>query len=187
VWIWRHTGCWKYAPYFLECWWPLSRCHGWREIKLDVNARWARISLRLTSIFVCFSLFALLVVNLNDIWLHLILSYLSSNIDNEGKTFNSSCNTEHRKVILKVMSVNDFIIFYQVHILIVFFSFLQWYLSTTGKDVKAKEYRPRWKRRFLWKSIKLFASSRLCCGVFHPIVRLHWINNTLVKINTYFG
>ena len=26
-----------------------------------------------------------------------ILSYLSSNIGNEGKTFNSSCNTDHRR------------------------------------------------------------------------------------------
>ena len=28
---------------------------------------------------------------------YLATSYLSSNIDNEGKTFNSSCNTEHRQ------------------------------------------------------------------------------------------
>jgi hypothetical protein len=65
--------------------------------KLDVNARWTAISISSTGAFLVFSSFALLVMNFDRYYFGDILSYLSSNIGNEGKTFNSSCNTDHRR------------------------------------------------------------------------------------------
>jgi hypothetical protein len=85
--------------------------------KLDVNTRWAHISLRWTSIFLGFSLFALLVMNFDR---YLATSY---------PLFNRTSVTKGRLSTLlailiiveltsKVMSVNDFVISYQVNILI---------------------------------------------------------------------
>ena len=69
----------------------------WLTGKLDVNARWLHISLSSTSSFLVFSFFALLVMNFDRYLIGDILSYLSSNIGNQGKTFNSSCNTYYRR------------------------------------------------------------------------------------------
>ena len=69
----------------------------WLTGKLDVNARWPHVSLGWTNYFLPFSLFALLVMNFDRYYFGDILSYLSSNIGNEEKTFNPSCNTDHRR------------------------------------------------------------------------------------------
>ena len=60
----------------------------WLTGKVDVNARWAYIS----RFFIIRSFGDEFRSIFGD-----ILSYLSSNVGNEGKTFNSSCNTDHRR------------------------------------------------------------------------------------------
>ena len=64
----------------------------WLTGKLDVNARWPHISTSSTNTFLGRSFGDEFRSIFGD-----ILSYLSSNIGNEGKTFNSSCNTDHRR------------------------------------------------------------------------------------------
>jgi hypothetical protein len=90
----------------------------WLTGKLDVNARWPHISLSSTSIFLCFSFLALLVMNFDR---YLATSY---------PIFHRTSLTKGRLLILlailiivqitlKVMSVNDFVISHQVHFLII--------------------------------------------------------------------
>ena len=70
----------------------------WLTGKLDGNARWRHISLR-KSIDKCFPLFFIFHC-FGDEFRSIFgdnLSFLSSNIGNEGKTFNSSCNTDNRR------------------------------------------------------------------------------------------
>ena len=163
----------------------------WLTGKLDVNSRWAHSSLRLTSISLGFSLFALLVMNFER---YLATSYpiFHRTSVTKGRLLTLLAILNIVKVILKVMSVNDFIISYQVHILIICILFIPAMLFVklflvVRKSRKNKRISPEMKKAFSLKNIKLFVSSRLCCGVIHSIVRLHWTNNTLVKINTYFG
>ena len=86
--------------------------------KLDVNARWAHISLRWANVFLGFSLFALLVMNFDR---YLATSY---------PIFHRTSVTKRRlltllatliivEVILNVMCVNDFVISNQVHVVII--------------------------------------------------------------------
>jgi hypothetical protein len=95
----------------------------WLTEKLDVNARWAHISMNSTNIFLGFSLFALLVMNFDR---YLATSY---------PIFHRTSVTKRRlltllailnivEVILAVMSVNDFLISYQVYILILCILFI---------------------------------------------------------------
>ena len=95
----------------------------WLNEKLDVNARWAHISMNSTNIFLGFSLFALLVMNFDR---YLATSY---------PIFHRTSVTKRRlltllailnivEVILAVMSVNDFLISYQVYILILCILFI---------------------------------------------------------------
>jgi hypothetical protein len=89
----------------------------WSEGKLDVNSKWAHISLRWTNIFLVYSLLALLVMNFDRF---LATSY---------PLFHRTSVTKRRlltllailiivQVILRAMSVNDFVISYEVHVLI---------------------------------------------------------------------
>jgi hypothetical protein len=89
----------------------------WLTGMLDVNARWAHISTSSTSIFVRFSYFALLVMNFDR---YLATSY---------PIFHRTSVTKGRlstllailiivEITLNVMSVNDFVISYQVHAVI---------------------------------------------------------------------
>jgi hypothetical protein len=91
----------------------------WLTRKLDVNARWVYISLRSASIFLVFSLFALLVMSFDR---YLATSY---------PIFHRTSVTKGRLVTLLailiivevtsgVISVNDFVISYQVHAVIIF-------------------------------------------------------------------
>jgi hypothetical protein len=89
-----------------------------------------------------------------------ILSYLSSNIGNEGKTFNSSCNTDHRRNNFESETVNDFIISYQVHgvifciLLIPAMLFINYKLFlVVRKSRKNKRILPDMKKPFSLKNI----------------------------------
>jgi hypothetical protein len=86
--------------------------------KLDGNARWPHISLRSTNIVLAFSLFALLVMNFDR---YLATSY---------PIFHRTSVTKRRlltlfailiivEITLTVMSVNNLVISYQVHLLII--------------------------------------------------------------------
>jgi hypothetical protein len=123
--------------------------------KLDVNTRWAHISLRWTSIFLGFSLFALLVMNFDR---YLATSY---------PLFNRTSVTKGRLSTLlailiiveltsKVMSVNDFVISYQVNILILSILVIPAMLFVNyklflvvRKSRKNKRISPEIKRHFL--------------------------------------
>ena len=89
----------------------------WLTGKLDGNARWAYIALRWTNLFLDFSLFALLVMNFDR---HLATSYpiFHRTSVTKGRFLTLLATLIIVDVILKMMTVNDFVISSQVHILI---------------------------------------------------------------------
>jgi ABC-type maltose transport system permease subunit len=92
------------------------------------------------------------------------------------------------------MSVNDFVISYEVHSLILCILvipamlFIQYKLFlVVRKSRKNKRISPDIKKNaFFEKYIELFAGSRLSSGDIHSMVRLHWINNKLARNKKYF-
>ena len=89
----------------------------WLTEKLDVNTKWPHISFRLTSSFLVFSLFALLVMNFDR---YLATSYpiFHRTSVTKGRLLTLLAILIIVQIILKVMSVNDFVISSQVHLLI---------------------------------------------------------------------
>jgi hypothetical protein len=89
----------------------------WLTEKFDVNAKWAHIFLSLTGIFLLFSYFALLVMNFDR---YLATSYpiFHRTSVTKGKLLTLLAILIIVEVILKVMTVNDFLISYQVHAVI---------------------------------------------------------------------
>ena len=89
----------------------------WLTGKLDGNARWPHISFRLTSTFLAFSYFALLVMNFDR---YLATSYpiFHRTSVTKGRLLTLLAILFIVQVILEVMSVNDSVISYQVHFLI---------------------------------------------------------------------
>ena len=89
----------------------------WLTGKVDGNARWAYIALRWTNLFLGFSLFALLVMNFDR---YLATSYpiFHRTSVTKGRFLTLLATLIIVDVILKVMTVNDFVISGQVHILI---------------------------------------------------------------------
>ena len=104
-----------------------------------------------------------------------ILSYLSSNIGNEGKTFNSSVLAILIivDVILKVMSVNDFAISYQEHGVIFSILFIPpmlfinyKLLLVVRKSRRNKTISPEMKKTFSFKTISSCLLAVACVAVF---------------------
>jgi hypothetical protein len=95
----------------------------WLTGKLDVNARWCHISSRSTNRFLGFSLFALLVMNFDR---YLATSYpvFHRTSVTKGRLLTLLAILIIVEVILAVMSVNDFVISYQVHLLILCILFI---------------------------------------------------------------
>ena len=89
----------------------------WLTRKLDVNARWAHISLRSTSAFLAFSLFALLVMNFDR---YLATSYpiFHRTSVTKGRLLTLLATLIIVEITLNAMSVNNFVISFQVHGLI---------------------------------------------------------------------
>ena len=89
----------------------------WSTGKLDVNARWAHISLRSANMFLGFSYFSLLVMNFER---YLATSYpiFHRNSVTKGRLLTLVAMLIIVEITLKVMTVNDFVISDQVHILI---------------------------------------------------------------------
>jgi hypothetical protein len=132
----------------------------WLTENLGVNARWAYISFTSTNSFLVFSFFALLVMNFDR---YLATSYpiFHRTSVTKGRLLTLLAILSIFDITLNVIAVNDFLISYDVHVLILSILLtppMLGYLSTTnclkssGKVVETKEYRPIWKRRrFLWK------------------------------------
>ena len=131
----------------------------WLTGKLGVNARWAYISFTSTNSFLVFSFFALLVMNFDR---YLATSY---------PIFHRTSVTKGRlstllailiivEVILAVMSLNDFVISFQAHILIIFILFIPAMLFinyklflVVRKSRKNKRISPEMKKTFSLKNI----------------------------------
>jgi amino acid transporter len=127
--------------------------------KVDVNAKWAHISLRLTSIFLGFSLFALLVMNFER-YLAIFYPIFHRTSATKGRLLTLLAILNIVKVIVNVMSVNDFIISYQVHILIICTIFIPPMLFinyklflVVRKSRKNKRISPDMKKTFSLKNI----------------------------------
>ena len=90
----------------------------WLTGELDVNGRWPHISLSWTNTFLGFSLFALLVMNFDR---YLATSYpiFHRTSVTKGRLLTLLAKLIIVEITLRVMSVNDFVISYQVHLLII--------------------------------------------------------------------
>ena len=166
----------------------------WLTGKLDGNARWPHTSIRLTNVFLGFSYFALLVMNF-DRYLATFYPIFHRTSVTKGRHLTLFAILIIFEITLKVMSVNDFVIFYQVHgvivciLLIPAMLFINYKLfQVVMKSRKKQKNIARYEKAVLpEKYIELFAGSRLCCGCLHSMVRLHWIKNKLARDNIYFG
>jgi hypothetical protein len=158
----------------------------WLTGKLDVNARWPLISLKSTSIFLEFSLFALLVMNFDR---YLATSYpiFHRTSVTKGRLLTLLATLIIVDVILKVMTVNDFVISYQVHILILCILlippmlFINYkLLLVVRKSRKNKRISPDTKKTF---SLKNISSCLLvvACGV---VVSIPWCVYIGLRINS---
>ena len=89
----------------------------WLTGKLDGNARWPHTSLRSTTVFLVFSLFAFLVMNFDR---YLATSYpiFHRTSVTKGRLLTLLAILIIVEITLAVMSVNEFVISYQVHIII---------------------------------------------------------------------
>ena len=127
--------------------------------KLSVNARWVYFSLRWTGIFLDFSYFALLVMNFDR---YLATSYpiFHRTSVTKGRLLTLLAILDIVGVILRVMSVNDFIISYHVHTLILCILlipsmlFINYKLFLVVRESrKNKRMSPDMKRTFSLKNI----------------------------------
>ena len=165
----------------------------WLTGKLDGNARWAYISLDSTNIFLVFSFFALLVMNF-DRYLATSHPIFHRTSVTKGRLLTLLAILIIVEITLAVMTVNNFVISYQVHVLILFIPlipamlFINYSLmSVSSRQEKQKNFARAEKDVFFQKYIELFTGSRLCCGIIHSMVRLHWIKIKLARDSTYFG
>jgi hypothetical protein len=127
----------------------------WLTGKLDGNARWPYISLRSTGIFLGFSYFALLVMNFDR---YLATSYpiFHRTSVTKGRLLTLLAILIIVEITLGAMSVNDFVISNQVHLLIISILvippmlFINYKLFlVVRKSRKNKRISPDMKRRFL--------------------------------------
>ena len=131
----------------------------WLTGKLDGNARWAYISLRSTGIFLGFSYFALLVMNFDR---YLATSYpiFHRTSVTKGRLLTLLAILIIVDVILAMMSVNNFLISRQVHMLILCILlipamlFIDYKLFlVVRKSRKNKRISPEMKKTFSLKNI----------------------------------
>ena len=127
--------------------------------KLDGNARWPHISTSWTTIFVRFSYLALLVMNFDR---YLATSYpiFHRTSVTKGRLLTLLSILIIFEITLKVMTINDFVISYQVHILIIFILFVPAMLFinyklflVVRKSSKNKRISPEMKNTFSLKNI----------------------------------
>jgi hypothetical protein len=131
----------------------------WLTEQLDVNARWAHISIKSTKSFLTFSLLALLVMNFDR---YLATSYpiIHRTSVTKGRLLTLLAILIIVEVILGVLSVNDFVLPMQVHAVIFFVFFIpamifinyQLFL-VVGKSRRNRRIAPAMKKRFSLKNI----------------------------------
>jgi multisubunit Na+/H+ antiporter MnhB subunit len=131
----------------------------WLTEKLDVNAGWPHISLRWTSIFLQFSLFALLVMNFNR---YLATSYpiFHRTSVTKGRLLSLLAILIIVEITVRVMSVNNFVISSHVHMLILCILFIPAMLFinyklllVVRKSRKNKRISPDMKKTFSLKNL----------------------------------
>jgi hypothetical protein len=141
----------------------------WLTGKLDVNARWPHISLGATGIFLVFS-FALLVMNFDR---YLATSYpiFHRTSVTKGRLLTLLAILIIVEITLKVMSLNDFVISYQLHsvifsiLLIPAMLFINYKLFlVVRKSRKNKRVSPDMKKTFSLKNISSCLLA-VACGV----------------------
>ena len=152
--------------------------------KLDGNARWRHISLRSTSVFLGFSLFALLVMNFDR---YLATSYpiFHRTSVTKGRLLTLLATLIIVDVILKVISANDFISD-QVHaiilciLLIPAMLFINYKLFLVVRKSRINKISPEMKKTF---SLKNISSCLLvvACGV---VVSIPWFVYIGLRINS---
>ena len=158
----------------------------WLTGKFDVNARWAYISLRWTNIFLGFSLFALLVMNF-DRYLATSYSIFHRTSVTKGRLLTLLAILIIVEITLKSMSVNDFVISYQVHAIIIstlFFPamlFINYKLVlVVRKSRKNKRISPDMKKTLSLKNI----SSCLLVVACLVVVTIPWFVYIGLRINS---
>ena len=157
----------------------------WLTGKLDVNVRWAYISLRWTNIFLVISLCALLVTNFDR---YLATSYpiFHRTSETKGRLLTFLAILIIVQVTLRVMSVNDFVISGQVHNLIIcillipVMLFINYkLLLVVRKSRKNKRISPDMKKTFSLKNI----SSCLLVVACVVVVSIPWCVYIGLRIN----
>jgi hypothetical protein len=158
----------------------------WLTGKLDVNTKWPHISFRLTSPFLVFSLFALLVMNVDR---YLATSYpiFHRTSVTKGRLLTLLAILIIVQVILEVMAANDFVISYQVHFLILCnllipaMLFINYKLFlVVRKSRKNKRISPDMKKTFSLKNI----SSCLLVVACVVVVSIPWCVYIGLRINS---
>ena len=153
--------------------------------KLDGNATWAYISLAATNPFLCFSIFALLVMNFDR---YLATSYpiLHRTSVKKGRLLTLLATLIIVDVILTVMSANDFISD-QVHAIIICILlipamlFINYKLFlVVGKSHKNKRISPDMKKTFSLKNI----SSCLLAVACVVVLSIPWCVYIGLRINS---
>ena len=158
----------------------------WSTGKLDRNARWLHISLRSGHLFLGFSYFALLVMNFDR---YLATSYpiFHRTSVTKGRLLTLLAILIIVDLTLAVMSVNDFLISGQVHViirailLIPAMLFINYKLFlVVRKSRKNKRISPEMKKKFSLKNISSCLLA-VACGVVVSIPALVYIG---LRINS---
>jgi hypothetical protein len=158
----------------------------WLTGKLDGNARWPHISLSSTSVFLVFSFFALLVMNFDR---YLATSYpiFHRTSVTKGRLLTLFAILIIVQITLAVMSVNDFVISYHVHFLILCILlipamlFINYKLFlVVRKSRKNKRISPDMKKTFSLKNI----SSCLLVVACVVVISIPWCVYIGLRINS---
>ena len=158
----------------------------WLTGKLDVNARWPHISLASTGIFLEFSFFALLVMNFDR---YLATSYpiFHRTSVTKGRLLTLLAILIIVEITLKVMSVNDFVMSYEVHTIIISILvipamlFINYKLfQVVRKSRKNKRISPGIKKTFSLKNI----SSCLLAVACVVVISIPWCVYIGLRINS---
>ncbi len=146
--------------------------------KLDVNARWINTSLRLTNSFLAFSLLTLLVMNFDR---YLATSYpiFHRTLVTKTKLFSLLASLIIVEVTLVITSINDSVISYEVHALIIIILvspmlFINYKLFQVVS--KSRGTSPEMKKTF---SLKNISSCLLAAACFVIL--------TFIPVSVYIG
>ena len=139
--------------------------------KLDVNARWPWISLKSTGIFLEFSLFALLVMNF-DRYLATTYPIFHRTSVTKGRLLTLLAILSILEITLNVIAVKDFLISYDVHVLIISvllippMLFINYKLFlVVRKSRRNRRISPDMKKTFSLKNISSYLLAVACVVV----------------------